>query len=409
MTTTRTLLLALDKFKGSLTAAEACAALARGLEDSAAGSGLQVLTVPVADGGDGTVDAALAAGFAPLGTTVSGPLGEPHTARIGRRGETAVVELAECCGLQQVAEPSPDTHARAGTRGFGEAIAAAIADGAREVVVGIGGSASTDLGLGMLAALGASLKDDDGRPLPEGSAALRSLASADLSRARQAVQGVTLTIASDVTAPLTGPEGAAHVFAAQKGAAEDSPDRLDEHLGHAAEVLVEAAGASADLGSRPGAGAAGGTGFALLLLGAQIRSGAEVLLDMAGFDEAAAQADVVIVGEGSLDAQSLQGKAPAAAAERARRIWAQRAGTAESTDRAERTVLAVAGRSDLSAEDLASAGIDRALTLEDRADSPEDSIARAAELLEELGRELGGELGGAPAGGRAGPSSSPAG
>ena len=112
MTPTRTLLLALDKFKGSLTAAEACAALARGLEDSAAGSGLQVLTVPVADGGDGTVDAALAAGFAPLGTTVSGPLGEPHTARIGRRGETAVVELAECCGLQQVAEEHHRTQLR---------------------------------------------------------------------------------------------------------------------------------------------------------------------------------------------------------------------------------------------------------------------------------------------------------
>ncbi|PNL17269.1 glycerate kinase [Micrococcus sp. FDAARGOS_333] len=461
----RTVLLALDKFKGSLTAADACAALARGLHSAArgtqaarapeasgasgapvsSGTGLRVLTVPVADGGDGTVDAALAAGFVPLAVEVAGPLGEPRTVRIARRDGVAVVELAECCGLVHVDAPGPETHARASTRGLGEAIAAAVADGAREVVVGIGGSASTDLGLGMLAALGADLRGDDGRPLPEGSAALRSLVSADLSGARAALEGATLTIASDVTAPLTGPDGAAHVFAAQKGAPEDSLGQLDEDLAHAADVLLRDAdtnprrGPQSDAfaGSEPscpgpvptgpdlvpdvtgkadttdvsgdptasaGAGAAGGTGFALTLLGAQTRSGAEVLLDMAGFDSAAA--DVVIVGEGSLDAQSLQGKAPAVAAARARSVWAQgaspqRQGSSVSgsgpTSHRSRTVLAVAGRADLRSEDLTAAGIDRVLTLRERTASDEDSIARAAELLEDLGRQLGHELGGDPA------------
>ncbi len=404
-----TVLLALDKFKGSLTAAEACAALARGLERTA-GEGLRVLTVPVADGGDGTVDAALAAGFEPLEVRVAGPLGAPHTARIARRGDVAVVELAECCGLRHVPEPTAETHARASTRGLGEALAAAIEDGAREVVVGLGGSASTDLGLGLLAALGASLKDDDGRPLPEGSSVLRGVASADLSGALRAVEGVRLTIASDVTAPLTGPDGAAHVFAAQKGAAADSLGRLDEDVAHAARVLRQASDADGsavangsgrsagpssdpdaaiDLTARPGAGAAGGTGLALMLLGAQTRSGAEVLLDMAGFDAAAAEADVVIVGEGSLDAQSLQGKAPAVAAERARRVWARDAGGGDADGR---TVVAVAGRADLSPEDLAAAGIDKVLTLRERAASDQDSIARAAELLQELGTAWAGEL-----------------
>lgn len=498
----RTVLLALDKFKGSLTAADACAALARGLNgaargldsaargaeaargvDSAArgtqaaraaeapgaseapfssGTGLRVLTVPVADGGDGTVDAALAAGFVPLAVEVAGPLGEPRTVRIARRDGVAVVELAECCGLVHVDAPGPETHARASTRGLGEAIAAAVADGAREVVVGIGGSASTDLGLGMLAALGADLRDDDGRPLPEGSAALHSLVSADISGARAALAGVTLTIASDVTAPLTGPDGAAHVFAAQKGAPEDSLGQLDEDLARAAAVLLrgtvtdprrgprrDALAGSEPSGPGPmrsgpspmrsgpspvptvtgkaditdvsgdptasaGAGAAGGTGFALMLLGAQTRSGAEVLLGMADFDAAAAEADVVIVGEGSLDAQSLQGKAPAVAAARARSVWAQcaspqRKGSSvsgsEPTQHRFRTVLAVAGRADLRSEDLTAAGIDRVLTLRERAASDEDSITRAAELLEDLGRQLGHELGGDPARGPDRPSS----
>ncbi|TFH98612.1 glycerate kinase [Micrococcus lylae] len=478
----RTVLLALDKFKGSLTAADACAALARGLDsaarglDSAArgtqaaraaeapgaseapfssGTGLRVLTVPVADGGDGTVDAALAAGFVPLAVEVAGPLGEPRTVRIARRDGVAVVELAECCGLVHVDAPGPETHARASTRGLGEAIAAAVADGAREVVVGIGGSASTDLGLGMLAALGADRRDDDGRPLPEGSAALHSLVSADISGARAALAGVTLTIASDVTAPLTGPDGAAHVFAAQKGAPEDSLGQLDEDLGHAAAVLLrgtvtdprrgprrdalagsepsgpgpmrsgpspvptvtgkaDTTDVSGDPTASAGAGAAGGTGFALMLLGAQTRSGAEVLLGMADFDAAAAEADVVIVGEGSLDAQSLQGKAPAVAAARARSVWAQcaspqRKGSSvsgsEPTQHRFRTVLAVAGRADLRSEDLTAAGIDRVLTLRERAASDEDSIARAAELLEDLGRQLGHELGGDPARGPDRPSS----
>lgn len=365
-------LLAPDKFKGTLTAAEVAAALSRGIAATAPAA---VLTAcPIADGGEGTVDAALAAGGTPRSTGITGPTEEARTAHwaLGEDG-TAVLELAQAVGLQALPrnELAPWT---AGTRGLGELIAAAVPAGARTVVVGLGGSASTDAGAGLLQGLGAHLRDAEGAEIGPGPAGLAALAAADLSPARAALDGVTLICASDVTSPLLGPEGATAVFGPQKGLA-------DAELPEVEAVLVRAA-AILDPGSHhaetPGAGAAGGTGFALMLLGAEAASGADVVLDLAGFDTRLAAADVVITGEGKLDRQTLQGKGPAEVARRA-----VAAGL---------PVIAVAGTNQLDDAALAGAGITAAHELLAVAADLEDALARPAELLEGIGREIGRSL-----------------
>lgn len=365
-------LLAPDKFKGTLTAAEVAAALSRGIAATAPAA---VLTAcPIADGGEGTVDAALAAGGTPRSTGITGPTEEARTAHwaLGEDG-TAVLELAQAVGLQALPrnELAPWT---AGTRGLGELIAAAVPAGARTVVVGLGGSASTDAGAGLLQGLGAHLRDPEGAEIGPGPAGLAALAAADLAPARAALDGVTLISASDVTSPLLGPEGATTVFGPQKGLADAELPEVEAVLARAAAIL--------DPGSHhaetPGAGAAGGTGFALMLLGAEAASGADVVLDLAGFDTRLAAADVVITGEGKLDRQTLQGKGPAEVARRAAAAGLP--------------VIAVAGTNQLDDAALAGAGITAAHELLAVAADLEDALARPAELLEGIGREIGRSL-----------------
>ncbi|MDO5634148.1 MAG: glycerate kinase [Micrococcus sp.] len=367
-------LLALDKFKGSLTATEACAVLADALR-TAGGGTLSVTEHPIADGGEGTVAAALAAGFTAHEVVVPDALGQRHRNQIARRDESAVIELAAACGLPGIGHPTPQTHAHASTAGLGHAIAAALNDGARELLIGIGGSASTDAGLGLLHALGAEIVDDAGHPVTPAAGQLSRVAGIDLRPARQRLGDAVLTVACDVTAPLTGPEGAAHVFAVQKGASPDTLNDLDARLAHVAALLP----GGSRLAATPGAGAAGGTGFALLALGARLKSGAEQVLALTGFADQAAAADIVIVGEGSLDAQTLQGKGPAVIAAAAHAAGVER-------------VWAVAGRISLGESDLATAGISQAWSLRDRARSDADSSDRAAVLLRELGRDLAAEI-----------------
>ncbi|MGB3762961.1 MAG: glycerate kinase, partial [Ornithinimicrobium sp.] len=208
-------LIAPDKFKGSLTAADVCAAVGRGLHRHAS---VTVTSCPVADGGDGTIAAALAAGYSEVPVTASGPTGLPVCTHYARRGDTAVVELADVSGLVRLPgerlEPLTAT-----SRGTGEVMAAAIDAGCTQLVLGIGGSASTDGGAGMLSALGARLRGRNGTELPDGGASLASLASLELSSLTARMDGVTLTVACDVDNPLTGPNGAAAVYGPQKGAA----------------------------------------------------------------------------------------------------------------------------------------------------------------------------------------------
>jgi glycerate 2-kinase len=359
-----------DKFKGSLTAAEVADAVASGLLEER--PDLDIARVPIADGGDGTVAAALARGFTEVVVEAAGPTGIRSRASYARNGNQSVVELAAVCGLDRLPGRRPDP-LDASTYGLGEVLRHAIEHGGREILLGVGGSASTDGGAGMVQALGARLLDTEGGDLRRGGAALTSLVSLDLSGLRRTVESVRIVVASDVDNPLLGPRGAAAIFGPQKGADSEDLRLLEAGLTRWSSVVCEAVGR--DYVDRPGAGAAGGTGFAALaLLSAELRPGIELILDMLRFDEALAGADLLITGEGSLDEQSLSGKAP---------IGVARAAARESVP-----VVAVAGRTTLSRERLSAAGIQAAYPLSDLEPDQARSIANAAALLREIGRRI---------------------
>ncbi|NJP70692.1 glycerate kinase [Streptomyces sp. C1-2] len=369
-------LVAADKFKGSLTAAEVAERVATGLRRVV--PDLEVESLPVADGGDGTVAAAVAAGFARREVPVAGPLGGEVAAAFALRGGTAVVEMAEASGLQRLpgGVPAPLT---ASTHGTGELLRAALDAGARTLVLGVGGSASTDGGAGMLTALGARLLDAGGAPVPPGGGGLAALASADLSGLDPRLAEAELVLAADVDNPLTGPKGAAAVYGPQKGASPQDVRALDAALARFAGVLEASLGArAAECAATPGAGAAGGLGHAALLLGARFRPGIEVMLDVLGFAPALERASLVITGEGSLDAQTLHGKAPA--------------GVAAAARAAGRQVVAVCGRLALSPGELAAAGVSRAYALTDLEPDVARCLAEAGPLLERLAERLARDL-----------------
>lgn len=374
-------LIAADKFKGSLTAVEVAERVTAGLRRGWSGAAdlLRVDALPVADGGDGTVDAAVAAGFERREARVTGPLGTPVTAAYALRDGTAVVEMAEASGLRHLPDGvfAPLT---ATTYGSGELLRAALDAGARTIVFGVGGSATTDGGAGMLSALGARFLRGDGTPVAAGGGPLGELATADLSGLDPRLAATEVVLASDVDNPLTGPKGAAAVYGPQKGASEADVAALDAALATYVRVLERAVGVrAAEYAAAPGAGAAGGIGFgALLGLGAAFRPGIDVMLDVLGFAAALEGADLVITGEGSLDEQTLHGKAPAgvAAAARARGI----------------DVVAVCGRLALSPAALGGAGIRRAYALTDLEPDPTRCIAEAGPLLERAAERLAADF-----------------
>ncbi|MFF2952538.1 glycerate kinase [Kitasatospora sp. NPDC057965] len=366
--------LAPDKFKGTLEGAEAAARIAAGIRRAVPGT--EVRELPVADGGEGTLAAALAAGFARVPVEVAGPTGLPVDAALAVRGTTAVVELAQAAGLARLpgGRTAPLT---AGSYGVGQLIARVVGDGARRVVLGLGGSASTDGGAGLLQALGVSLLDADGAELPSGGAALRRLARIDPGPLARTLAGVEVVVACDVDNPLLGPRGAAAVYGPQKGASREDLVVLEDGLTRFAEVVGTTVGR--DVRDAPGAGAAGGVGFAALaLLGATVRPGIEFLLDLLGFDEAVRGARLVVTGEGCLDAQTLHGKAPA--------------GVAAAAARAGVPVAAVAGRVELSEREWRAAGFVAVYALSEMGDGPADSLTRAGELAEVAGERLAAAL-----------------
>jgi glycerate kinase len=305
------IVIAPDSFKGTLAADRAAAAIAEGIARVLPSA--ELVLRPVADGGEGTVAAALRAGYDGRTARVSGPDGRTVDAVFATRQGTAVVELAAAAGLGLLALPSPLT---ATTRGVGELVLAALDTGARRIVLGIGGSATTDGGAGMLQALGVRLLDSLGAELPPGGAALAQLDRVDTSGADRRLKGADLVVATDVTNPLTGPSGAAAVFAPQKGASAGDVAVLDAALRRFAAVLLRDLGLPvADV---PGAGGAGGTAAGALVLGARLVSGAALVCDLVGLSAALEGADLVVTGEGALDAQTLAGKAPSEVAARAR-------------------------------------------------------------------------------------------
>ncbi|MGH2363337.1 MAG: glycerate kinase [Chloroflexota bacterium] len=312
----KTVVVAPQAFKGSLPAHEVARAIARGIHDC--DPGILVHAIPVADGGEGTVDALLAAlGGERRSTRVEGPLGQAVDAAWGiTRAGDAVVEMAAASGLPLLAPGELDPQ-RASTYGTGQLIRAALDFGARRIIIGIGGSATNDGGAGALQALGLRLLDAQGRDLQRGGAALAHIDRADTSGLDARLAGIELRVMCDVTNPLLGPAGATAVYGPQKGVQPHAVAELNAALARFAQVVER------DLGVRvaalPGSGAAGGLGAGLLALGGNLEPGAELVLDLAGIDALLAGADLAITGEGRLDGQSAQGKASVAVARRARR------------------------------------------------------------------------------------------
>ncbi len=292
-----------DKFKGSLDAAGVAAALAAGARDVLPDCACALL--PMADGGDGTVAAFLASGASARTVRVSGPLGDAVEASYARDGDTAIVEMAAASGLALLGDRLAPR--RATTRGTGELLRDALDAGATRILLGIGGSATTDGGAGALAALGARFLDAAGaelEPLPEG---LASVARVDLSGLDPRPAQLELAVACDVDNPLLGAQGAAAVYGPQKGASPDDVAFLDAFLGRLADAMSAATGR--DLRALPGAGAAGGLGWALAsAFGARLERGVSLVAQVRGLSAALAGADWCFTGEGRIDAQTLHGK-----------------------------------------------------------------------------------------------------
>ena len=363
-----------DKFKGSLTAREVADRVAAGI--NAVEPGLVVVRVPVADGGDGTVDAALAAGYERVPVRATGPTGEPVDTAYAVRDGVAVVEMADVSGLRLL---PPDRLAplTATSYGTGEVVRAALDQGCRSVVLGIGGSASTDGGAGMLEALGVRLFDAADNPLPRGGGALADLRRVDLTGLHPAVADTRIVVACDVDNPLLGPHGAAAVYGPQKGASPDDVPNLDAALAHWAD-LVDAATGRSGVRDRAGAGAAGGVGYAAMaVLGADLEPGIGLILDLVRFADHLPGASLVITGEGSLDEQTLHGKAPA--------------GVASAAAKAGVPVVTVSGRLALDREQLRAAGIEAAYALTDIEPDVQRCQAEAGPLLERLATNLARE------------------
>ncbi|WP_246020872.1 glycerate kinase [Arthrobacter echini] len=372
MKRTPRVLIAPDTFKGSLTAHEVSLALAAGLQEGPGKGAVDCRLLPLADGGDGSVDAALAAGFGRQQISVTGPTGQPVVAAVAFDGSTAVVEVANSCGLALLShdELAP---LDASSRGFGEVILHALALGPRRIVLALGGSASTDGGMGMLSALGYTFHDAHGTTLHGNGRALHEIDSVE-APPPSALANLELVLASDVRNPLLGPDGAARVFGPQKGAGPEEVSFLEAGLAHLVDVVEAAGCASARaVASAAGSGSAGGLGFACALLGARQVSGAEFFLDLLGFDDASQGCDVIITGEGSIDEQTLAGKLPAAVA--------RRAGVTP--------VLAVVGRSLLPKERWSELPVRSVYALTDYTDQDSSRDPRlSAELLRTIGQEI---------------------
>jgi glycerate 2-kinase len=352
-------LVAPDKFAGTLTAVEAAEAIARGWRRHAPDDELDL--APMADGGPGFVDVLHATlGGELLATTVRGPFGDPAPATFLRSGDTAYVESAQACGLQLTGRDRPE---QASTYGVGELVAEAVAGGAAEVAVGLGGSGTNDGGAGLLAALGATAD----APLDRGVAALGGITTVDLAAARDLVAGVRLVAATDVDNPLTGMFGATKTFGPQKGVAEERLPAVDALL----EQYAAAAGRRPAL--EKGAGAAGGLGFALLSLGATRRPGLDLVADAVGLATRARAADLVVTGEGAFDFSSRAGKVPY--------------GVAQVAAEALRPCVALAGRVLVGAREMRALGIEAAHSLVDLV-GEDRALAAPAEALADLAERI---------------------
>lgn len=347
-----------DKFKGSLTAVQISKAVAAGIRD--AGGSVEIVACPVADGGDGTVAALAAAGF----TRRDGGWAEKD----GR----AVVELAAICGLARSPRRGRNAAFAASTRALGKVLRRVLATNPDELVVAVGGSASTDGGAGMLQGLGASLRTWQNHEIGGGITGLERLTSLSLAGLDPALRRPRLVLAADVDNPLLGEHGAAAIFGPQKGLRAKDWLVVDPTLAHYADLLDAATGT--DCRNNPGAGAAGGVGYALQALGATRSPGVDLVLDLIGFDDALDGADLVITGEGMIDASTLRGKAISGVARRARARGIP--------------VVALCGRERITREQLDELGVEQVHTLVQKQPDVALSYEQAPQLLRRMARDV---------------------
>ena len=343
------IVLAPDSYKNSLTAKEVAQSLRKGFEKVYPEA--EYVNVPMADGGEGTVQSLVDAKNGQLITeTVTNPLGNPTEAHYGLidDGKVAVIEMAEASGIQYINQFTQNPYITT-TFGTGELIKSAIKHGAKTIIIGIGGSATNDGGAGMAQALGAHLLNDKGEELPYGGAMLAKLDRIDVSEMMSELSEVNVIIASDVTNPLTGPTGASYVFGPQKGANPEMVEFLDKALSHYADILKR--DLHKDLEQVAGAGAAGGLGAGLLAFtNSQMRSGVDIVVDYTELREKVKDADVVITGEGQIDFQTKFGKTPIGVAKATKAV------------NPEATVIAVAGSIGEKISELYPLGIDAIFT-----------------------------------------------
>jgi glycerate 2-kinase len=361
------IILAPDSYKGSLSAVGVADAMERGILQVFPDA--EIIKFPIADGGEGTVDALVTATCGRIvTTTVRGPLGEPVDANWGVFGDgsTAVIEMATASGLTLVSRERRNPRITS-TFGTGELIKAALDAGLRKIIIGIGGSATNDGGSGMARALGVRFLDSDGNDLPEGGAALSRLASIDMTGADPRLAETVIQVACDVNNPLCGEKGASAVYGPQKGATPDMVKELDQALGQYARVVEQAIGRK--LSDQPGTGAAGGLGAGLLYFTrASLLPGVKIVLDAVGFAEAVQQADLVFTGEGCTDSQTAHGKAPLGVA-----MLARNSGV---------PVICLSGGLGAGAEHVLEHGIDALLGIVSSPMPLEDCMLRADELIE---------------------------
>ncbi|MDG3004181.1 glycerate kinase [Paludisphaera mucosa] len=360
------IVIAPDKFKGSLTAAEAARAIARGVH--AADPKADVVAAPMADGGEGIVEALVAAtdgSFREI--RVTGPMGEPIAARYGLLGDgrTAVVEMAKAAGLVLVPKDRRDP-LRATTRGVGELILAAAGTGVHRLIVGIGGSATNDGGAGLAQALGYRLIDAQGREIGPGGGPLADLDRIERDGAARALTGVEIAVACDVTNPLCGPSGASAVYGPQKGATPAMVEQLDRNLARLAEAIERDLGVA--VAEIPGAGAAGGLGAGLVAFaGGRLEPGIDLVIEAVGLADKLRGADLCLTGEGSLDAQSAFGKTAVGVARLARSLGVP--------------TFALVGSIGEGAEQCLAQGLDAYFPICPGPMSLDDAMARAPDLL----------------------------
>lgn len=372
-----------DSFKGTNTSWKVASHIEEGIRKVLPDA--EITKIPVADGGEGTVDAILTAlKGKEHRVTVKGPLGAPKEALWGSAGDTAVMEMAEASGLP-ILKKEELNPLRTTTYGTGEMIKEALDRGFRKIIIGIGGSATNDGGAGMAQALGADFLDGSGRVMPPGLGGgdLADITGMDLIRLDPRLKETEITVACDVTNPLLGPEGATCTYGKQKGATPETQKILEAGLTHYADKAAEVLGE--DLREKPGAGAAGGLGFGLMALcGARIRSGIDTVLDFIGLDGYIKEADLVITGEGKIDGQSLYGKVPVGIANRCRPYG--------------KPLLAIVGDIGPGIEKAYGLGINSIMSTVNRAMPLSEALANSSELLVEaaeramrmimIGREL---------------------